>query len=275
MAPVTLTLPGGLRAQIVSDVHIPQWVMRGSLPPFVADPTADLLILAGDVCNGLPNAPSLSWLRSLSDSGDWPQGILMVLGNHDYYGLDLVRAADLWRDTLASTRIQLLARERVKVGAVRIAGGTLWTDYDRANPFAMMLARQSLSDHFCIENGSSKALPDAMLAAHYADLQFIMDQAPGSESDPLVVVTHHAPSLRSVSPDFEGDAINPAFVSDLEYVMRDLRPNVWVHGHVHSRHDYSVDATRVVCNPMGYPGEIHSAGMNAVMPKRSVDHFGM
>lgn len=248
----------GLRAQIVSDVHVPQWASRLRMPPFVADPAADILILAGDIGNGLPDTQTMDWLYRLSDSAHWDEGILMVMGNHDYYGQDLDHAADLWREALKATRIRLLNRDVAQLGSVRIAGCTLWTDYDRADRVAMLMAQRCLSDHAWITLDGKPALPDAMLAAHQTDLQFLRGLTPGSDDAPLVIVTHHAPSPRSISPQFAGDALNPAFVSDLEHVMHAIRPAVWAHGHVHSPHDYQVGPTRVVCNPLGYPGELHA-----------------
>jgi hypothetical protein len=32
-------------------------------------------------------------------------------------------------------------------------------------------------------------------------------------------------------------------------------PTVWIHGHIHSAHDYEVGDTRIVSNPRGYPHE--------------------
>jgi Icc-related predicted phosphoesterase len=34
------------------------------------------------------------------------------------------------------------------------------------------------------------------------------------------------------------------------------RPALWLHGHTHGSCDYKLGDTRVVCNPMGYPGEV-------------------
>lgn len=257
VAPIPSALP---RIQIVSDVHVPQWAARRRTPPFSAAPQANLLILAGDICNGLPDPQTMNWLSNLSGMPYWEDGILMVLGNHDYYGLDLDHAADLWREALKATRIRLLHREVAQIGAARVAGCTLWTDYDRADRYVMRLAQMCMTDHRCITCGGSPALPDAMLAAHQADLHFLRGLTPGSDDAPLVIVTHHAPSPRSISPQFSGDVLNPAFASDLEHVMHDIRPAVWAHGHVHSRHDYQVGPTRVVCHPLGYPGELDHAG---------------
>jgi hypothetical protein len=69
-----------------------------------------------------------------------------------------------------------------------------------------------------------------------------------------VVVSHHLPSWRSVSPAFAASPSNPAFVSDLDALVG--RSDVWIHGHTHSSHRYAIDAAQVVCNPRGYPGRI-------------------
>ncbi len=244
-----------LAFQIASDLHLPQWASVGRLPPFHPDPEADLLILAGDLSNGPPTAEGLRWLRALPD-GHWPMGILMVLGNHDYYGMSLDDAAARWRVALRDTRIRVLDREVATAGGCRIAGCTLWTDYDGANPISMLLAERSLADHAFIHAKAGSARAEDMLAAHRADRAFLMNQTPGTPESPLIVVTHHAPSWRSVSPAYQGSLLNPAFVSDLESEMAALSPSVWVHGHVHSFHDYRVGDTRVVCHPLGYPGEL-------------------
>lgn len=69
---------------------------------------------------------------------------------------------------------------------------------------------------------------------------------------PTVVVTHHAPHPKSISSGFAKSMLTPAFVSDLGDVMMTGEPELWVHGHVHSSHDYVVDQTRVVVNLAGY-----------------------
>ena len=72
--------------------------------------------------------------------------------------------------------------------------------------------------------------------------------------DNVVVIGHHSPSHRSISAEFADDhLINGGFHSNLEQFIID-RPNIklWVHGHTHSKHDYVIGNTRIVCNPRGY-----------------------
>lgn len=67
-----------------------------------------------------------------------------------------------------------------------------------------------------------------------------------------VVVTHHAPSLRSVPARFAGSALNVNFVSDAEHLVGHERACLWVHGHLHDSSNYEINGTRVLCNPRGY-----------------------
>jgi Icc-related predicted phosphoesterase len=69
------------------------------------------------------------------------------------------------------------------------------------------------------------------------------------------VVTHHLPHPGSVAKQHFGSALNPAFVSNLEWLISKHSPALWVHGHTHTGCDYRVGETRIVCNPLGSPGE--------------------
>ena len=71
---------------------------------------------------------------------------------------------------------------------------------------------------------------------------------------PTVVVTHHAPSALSNPPQFAGSPISGAFYSNLDELIEDTKPTLWIHGHVHDSCDYVIGETRVVCNPFGYEG---------------------
>lgn len=52
------------------------------------------------------------------------------------------------------------------------------------------------------------------------------------KNKPIIIVTHHAPSPYSISPEYAGSMLNPAFVSNLNQFIID-NPNIrlWAHGH--------------------------------------------
>jgi len=81
------------------------------------------------------------------------------------------------------------------------------------------------------------------------------DQVVGPKGRKVVIVTHHAPSRESIPPEFEGDAFNPAFASDMGRFIAESEARIWIHGHIHRCCDYTVGKTRVLANPRGYPTE--------------------
>ena len=61
-------------------------------------------------------------------------------------------------------------------------------------------------------------------------------------------------SVPGSSKRFNRD-FNGAYASNLEGVVEDGRPALWVHGHTHDSCDYTLGDTGVVCNPRGYDDE--------------------
>jgi hypothetical protein len=161
----------------------------------------------------------------------------------------------------ATWQFEALSGERL-----RLLGATLWTDFrlDRTPIESMAIAEQQLEDFRAIrvERGYRlRALrPSDTARLHDATVGFLTRELGRPFDGVTVVVTHHAPSPRSIAPRFDGDRLNPAFASDLEELIRAHQPALWIHGHVHDSFDYRIGATRVVCNPRGYyPGELNPA----------------
>lgn len=58
-------------------------------------------------------------------------------------------------------------------------------------------------------------------------------RSPKPMAGQTVVVTHHLPSGRSVAPRFAASVLNPAFASDLDHLIEEHEPALWIHGHTH------------------------------------------
>lgn len=72
---------------------------------------------------------------------------------------------------------------------------------------------------------------------------------------PNVVITHHAPSINSVSEEYRNDLTASAYASNMEGFIKKYGPKLWLHGHLHTSSDYQIEQWRVVCNPRGHKGE--------------------
>ena len=68
-----------------------------------------------------------------------------------------------------------------------------------------------------------------------------------------VVITHHAPCQLSVNEKYKHDRfMNYLYFSEYSNMIFSNQPKLWIHGHMHDSADYTLDQTRVICNPRGY-----------------------
>ncbi len=225
---------------VLSDLH--QNFGRMFIDPPVE---ADVAVIAGDVVND-------EWLKEIASI----LPVVFVAGNHEFYG----QSIDGRKLSLSALPINFLDDATAVVANVRFVGATLWTDYGR-DPVAAEAARRGMNDHRSISWERlpwQRFLPSHATKLHAASAAHIAVETATSFDGPTVVVTHHAPSARSVHPKYATGpyaVLNRAYYSDLDGSVEASGAALWIHGHVHSNFDYRIGGTRVVCNPHGYPGE--------------------
>jgi predicted phosphodiesterase len=217
----------------------------------------DIAVVAGDVQND-------ELLIRLGET----LPTVYVAGNHDFYGHEYHKRLQYLRD-LPSSQFYLLENDELVLGDVRFVGCTLWTDYDRGNPIAMDLARRSMNDHRKITWQKQpvwlRFRPQEAQMLHFQSKNWLSERLSEPFSGKTVVISHHAPSERSVEDKYASQMLNHAYFSALDAEIEEWRPSLWVHGHVHSNHDYVVGETRVICNPHGYPDENSSFNPSLVI----------
>ena len=241
-----------MKIQVLSDLHLEH---GGLVPPHVAD--ANVIVLAGDLC---PYAEGL--VQELAEYWSSAPHILYVLGNHEFYGTDIDETRTRLAQECAEAGIHLLDPGMVRIGGVRFIGATLWTDLDlegkaRAPGAHLRVSEELMDFQGGIEHEGRDFTTAESVRRHHEERRFIERELERAEQarETAVVVTHHAPSPRSIHSSFEGDALNPAFASDLERVIGRYQPALWIHGHMHDPVDEQLGRTRLVANPAGYRHE--------------------
>jgi predicted phosphodiesterase len=153
--------------------------------------------------------------------------------------------------------VHFLEAESVILDGVKFIGATLWTDMNKADPFTLWYVSTAINDFSAIRNdldGYRRLQPTDVLKRHRESVKYITKELKDSVDQPVVVVSHHLPTLQSIPERFASQKdMNGCYASDLSNLILD-NPNInlWFHGHTHDPCDYMVGDTRVVCNPRGY-----------------------
>ncbi len=234
-----------MKLQLASDLHL-EFAQRERPGTRLVDPApdAELLVLAGDIHNGV---------RGIEAFADWPVPVLYVAGNHEFYDQTWEPAREQLRAACFGTAVRLLDQDVVEFDGVRVLGCTLWTDFQlTGEPVAQAMAtvERGLTDYRVIATRSGPLRAAQTLADHEASRKWLAAELARPWAGRTVVVTHHAPHPRSIHPRFTGHPMNPGFISDLTPLLHGA--DLWLHGHTHDSFDYRVAGCRVVANPAGY-----------------------
>lgn len=266
-----------MKLHILSDLHFEfrPWPKQHDVNAIDADVT----ILAGDIGVGLEG---IQWAMTIN------RPVIYVMGNHEFYGQRPM--TDLWRKArakVAGTHVHVLENESVVLedpqrpgNRVRFLGATLWTDFcilgmDQQEA-CMEYVGRLMNDYntihvsrrgpvivepgFTTRHVGDRLTPVTALALHQNSRAFLEQ---GLQCQPVadkeawsktVVVTHHAPSARSLGVQQVTGPLDAAYASHLDPLV--AKASLWIHGHTHISANYTVGqgTGRVICNPRGYAG---------------------
>lgn len=232
-----------MRLWLVSDLHTNHAPWSPALVP-----EHDVMVIAGDLSRGL--FETLTELDAIQRNTRRP--VVLVPGNHDPAGDDL----DCFAKARSGDDVHVLSSgQAVVINGVRFVGATLWTDWwlnDAEFASQAWAARHMPEYQSVTRDGGEPLWPIHTSSAHDRQRHAIKQALSQRHEGPTVVVTHHAPSGKSLGPGGLIGVEGAAYASDLEDLILRYRPALWVHGHIHSASDYWLGGTRILCNPRGY-----------------------
>ena len=235
-----------MRLYVLSDIHL-------EFAPFVPpELDVDVVVLAGDIHVGVKAIP---WAKEHFARST----VIYVLGNHEYYRQSLPKHIGKLKQLAQVSNVHVLENDAVAVGDVVFLGCTLWTDFELfGNPrIAGSHATQWMTDYRKIRvNPIYRKLRSIDTAGiHHRSRLWLGEQLERRRGSKIVVVTHHAPSKRSIPESHGDDLLSAAYASHMDGFVERSGACLWIHGHVHEHKDYTIGTTRVLCNPRGYPGD--------------------
>jgi hypothetical protein len=249
-----------LKLQLLSDLHL-------ETEAFDAQPAAgaEALVLAGDI--------DTTW-AGFSRFAGWPVPVIFVAGNHEFDGRELGQAWQGLRERAQALGWTLLERaSTVLTGRdgrrVRFVGSIRWSDFDLFGPQRREVAERAAAYFMKLMRSTRDGQPFDVAGVRQeslacrAWLQAELQQPAQGRWDQTVVVTHFAPSLRSADPRFGSQPGTASFCNADDDLLP--RADLWLHGHLHCRHDYVVQhadgrSTRVISQARGLASKGEAEG---------------
>lgn len=247
-----------MRVHVMSDIHF-EHMARDEGEGFFKqveelqknDP-ADLLILAGDICQ--VGRHEAFWKSKVAQLISGYKKALYVPGNHEYYNYSFLEGDKFFEGIDHEPNFHnfiQLDHGPFEYGGIRFVGNTMWfPDTNEAR-----YTKRMMSDFHVIGTGASPFEP-LVYQRHQDFLTRVITQLKTGD----VVVSHHLPLPECVDAQYKGSPLNPFFMADMSANLYEGRlPRAWIHGHTHTANDFEyqvgTEKMRVYCNPHGYPHE--------------------
>jgi len=232
--------------QIVSDLHI-EHKNNAFVNPFsLIVPTANILVLAGDIGSLYQYEQLRDFLTKLCPKFKM---VIYVPGNCEYYRIQEIRPESMGvlferilRISNNIPNLHILDRSSIRVGNVCIAGATLWSRLDTQIPKYIVRIHGISTERYT--------------TAFENDLHYIQTMINHCHQKQLklVVVTHYAPTYRALDGARKKKRLQSLYASHLDHLLSSDKVHTWICGHVHRNFDFVTDGgTRVVGNQLGKP----------------------
>lgn len=234
-----------MKINILGDLHLE--FGEYAPPPM----QADVVVLAGDIHI---KGRSIPFIRNIFPHTP----VVYVPGNHEYYRGALPRVNDILQDAARDTHVRFLENDEFILDNVRFLGCALWTNFtlfgfDRRE-MCMAAAEDALNDYSLIRVSPKyrRLTPAHTAILHRQSRKWLEERLAQPFPGRTVVVTHHAPSIQSVQPHFRDDPVTAAFAENMEPLIHEYSPDLWIHGHTHHCVDYTIGHCRILSNQRGY-----------------------
>jgi predicted phosphodiesterase len=175
------------------------------------------------------------------------RNVFLLAGNHEYYSespmMDTNSIIRKMTFSLPNSNVHFLNNQSFQLDDRLILGSTLWSEIQ--NPEAP----KRLNDFHRIHEFTSEINNNL----HKKSVKYLSKQL--KDHPKSIVLSHHAPLMKGTSnPIYECTNMKTCFATDLSDLVK--QTSVWAFGHTHWQCDFIFEGSRVVSNPIGYPGEL-------------------
>jgi Icc-related predicted phosphoesterase len=237
--------------QIASDIHLEH---RENQSPNITEfitPSANILILAGDIGSLYKIDQLYAFLHSACQSFDT---VLYTPGNNEYYTpkdkssfinpLSFEELNNrLYELESKLDNLIIMNNSSVQIDNVCFIGATLWSDVKTYIPKFIVRIHDMTANKYS--------------ELYKNDLKYIDDMLSFCKKQKLipVVITHHVPSY-SLLPESRKDyKYASLYASHLDDYIEKSNAKIWISGHIHRNYNLLFGKTRVLSNQLGKPSD--------------------
>ncbi len=229
--------------QIASDLHI-EYKNDDEINALdLIKPTAEILILAGDIGSLYKKNQLNTFLLQICPHFE---AVLYIPGNNEYYMVQNQKpmSMDKLKETLKEIQdgipnLHVLDKSSVQIGDLCIAGCTLWSDV------MCKLPKFIVRIHNMYTGLYKKMFEEDRSYIEYMK-KYCIDN-----NMRLMMITHHPPTYLTLRGCKKRDKFVSLYASNLDHMLSGV--SNWVCGHVHKNFDFEVNGCRVVGNQKGKP----------------------
>lgn len=264
-----------MKLTILSDIHedIDKYYSEEYECPkhdFSALKNQEFVIVAGDISGNPINVKN--WIEQNISKG------LVIEGNHLGYDkterkdMDYKQGAQEWlRNEFKGKSVKFLENNIHIEEDIVFIGCTLYTDFnlynknkdDKAQKMYMNIVQGALNDFNLVkykdEDKIRLVTASDYLKLHLESIAYIEQICEKYKDKKIVIITHHAPSLKSISEKYKygiESRYNSGYASNLEWLIKKHKNiKLWIHGHVHHDNNYKIAQCKVISHPFGYYNE--------------------
>lgn len=231
--------------QIVSDLHIEYNSTDVPDPLTLITPSADILILAGDIGSFYQYDQLKTFLIKLCPHF---KVVIYVPGNHEYYnmkGYPPQRMNSLLDNFIQMEKnidnLYVLNRSSAQIDDICIVGCTLWSKSEVNVPkFIVRIP--------CMNTKVYNQKYEGDLAYIEKMIEYCQ-----KKQKKLIVVTHHCPTYSVITSKKKlKDKYISLYASNLDHLLTSNKVHTWIAGHIHSNFDLITEGgTHLVGNQRG------------------------
>jgi predicted phosphohydrolase len=235
-----------LKIKYMSDLHLeivnPKKICR-YLKQIKSD--TDICILAGDI--GKPKKDHYDKIMDFMNKNF--KKTFVITGNHEYYGSSIEEIDDYLEEYFKKyENISFLNNKSEYYKGKYFIGSTMWS-HIKDNGYFINDIRNINGMTIEKYNNLNKKCTN-----------FIKKNI----KDDAIVITHHMPSYTLTDPFYikKYGVYNQWFYCDMDEFIKSNRIKYWIYGHTHIPNECSIENTKFLCNPIGYPGENQKVNFN-------------